>query len=100
MAKVFESSFVARERKTSITSKLSNSGDSYVEQTQVVYDGSAIKLPVGMPVRAAIENLERLDAYEQQTIRIAESIDCFPQDGAVALQRVLKRKYGWGTALP
>jgi ATPases of the AAA+ class len=114
MAKVFESSFVARERKTSIptkkndaqtilellTSKLSNSGDSYVEQTEVVYDGSAIKLPVGMPVRAAIENLERLDAYEQQTIRIAESIDCFPQDGAVALQRVLKRKYGWATALP
>lgn len=77
-----------------------NEKDGYITQTEVVYDGSAIKLPAGMPIRDAISNLERLDAYERQTIEVSESIDCFPQDGAVALQRVLKRRYGWATQTP
>ena len=77
-----------------------NSKDTYITQTEVVYDGTAIKLPKGMAISAAIANLERLDAYEKQSVNVSESIDCFPQDGAVALQRVLKRRYGWATAVP
>src|SRR5213596_1362814 len=73
---------------------------SYIEQTDVQYDGTAIKLPKGMTIPEAVENLERLDRYQRETIRVSESIDCFPQDGAVALSRVLRKRYGWATALP
>lgn len=71
-----------------------------VEQADIRHEGTAILLPAGMPIQAAIDSLERRKAYENETTKFTETVECFPWDGAVALNRVLMRRYGWAQAEP
>lgn len=71
-----------------------------VEQADIRHEGTAILLPQGMPIQAAIDSLERRKAYENETTSFTETVECFPWDGAVALNRVLMRRYGWAQAEP
>lgn len=71
-----------------------------VTQVPIVYEGTAITLPEGMTKQDAIRNLERQINYENETTAFIETVECFPWDGAVALNRVLMRRYGWAQAEP
>src|SRR2546422_2691021 len=69
-----------------------------VSQADIRREGSAIVVPEGMPLEAAIKSLERRLAFEEETTEFHEPVECFPWDGAVALNRVLMRRYGWAQA--
>lgn len=57
--------------------------------------GVAITVPPDMPLDRAIEVLRDRIAYEGEKTSVVSMIHCFPWDGAVALYRVIERKYGW-----
>ena len=66
--------------------------------TQIDYYGRAITLPddpAKMPLRAAREALERLEAQENQEVMVVEIIDAHHFDGAVAFIKACKNLYGW-----
>src|SRR5688572_23106400 len=51
--------------------------------------------PGDMPLDAAIAALEAKRKDEEQIMKVAETIDAHPMDGAVAFTLALKHKYGW-----
>lgn len=74
--------------------------ETKVEQHPIEYAGTAITLPPGMSFDEGIRNLERRRDYENQKTRFTVEVEAFPQDGAVALQRVLAKRYGWAHSVP
>ena len=60
-----------------------------------VYHGDKIVLPENMTLDEGRDALEAQIQEESVTVTINEAIDAFPLDGAVALARVLQRRYGW-----
>jgi transitional endoplasmic reticulum ATPase len=64
----------------------------------IVRHGEAITVPEAIPLDAAIQILRKRMEYEEQIVRVSEVIDVFPWDGAVALQRVMKERFGHGMA--
>lgn len=77
----------------------SDDGPEYVEQHDIVREGTAIILPDGMGYDEAIDNLRRRRDYEQQVTEFSETIDAFPWDAAAAMSRVLTRRYGWSHSI-
>jgi ATPases of the AAA+ class len=73
---------------------------TFVEQAEIYHDGTAIMLPRDMSLEAGISNLQRLLQYENEWTEFSVNIECFAQDGAVALSRVLAKRYGWARAVP
>ncbi len=70
---------------------------------QIEHAGSQIILPESptpMSLGTAIETLTRKKAEEEQTISVAEQIDAFPKDGAVAFQKAMQQMFGWASAVP
>jgi len=57
--------------------------------------GEKLLIPEAMKIDQAIDLLKRRKAYEEEETVIQTTIDCYPWDGAVALERVLTAKYGW-----
>jgi transitional endoplasmic reticulum ATPase len=57
--------------------------------------GEAIVIPEKMPIKAAVEILERQMKYEEESVEVQERFDCFPWDGALAFVRVVERRYGF-----
>lgn len=73
------------------------------ENPEVEYVGSKITLPGDpshMPLDDAINSLIRLKKDEDQVLNAVELIDAHPMDGAVALMKAMKRKYGWASPVP
>ena len=70
-----------------------------VQVADVVRSGVAITLPPDMPIPTAIDVLRARMDYEAQKTEVLMAIDAFPWDGAVALFRVLERKYGWAQSI-
>ncbi len=73
------------------------------ENPEVEYVGTRITLPgdpAHMPLDDAINSLQRLKKDEEQVLNAVELIDAHPMDGAVALMKAMKRKYGWASPVP
>ncbi len=71
-----------------------------VKVADIVRSGVAITIPENMSIPEAIKNLESRARYEEEKTAISSTFDGFPWDGAVALQRVLQRVYGWAEGIP
>lgn len=65
---------------------------------EIVNHGEKLILPENMGLDDAISLLERRKEYLTQTVTISETFDAFPWDGAVALDTVLTKRYGWSPA--
>lgn len=87
---------IAKEKARTLAE--ANGGDIAQHVAQVVHHGASITLPEGMSIPQAIETLhERLEYFEKQ-VTMTEELDVFPYDGALALECVLKDKFGWSQA--
>lgn len=64
-------------------------------KVDVEYGGNKIILPTDMDLDEAYEAIGRQRDEESVYVAISEQIDAFPFDGAVAMMRVLQRRYGW-----
>jgi transitional endoplasmic reticulum ATPase len=65
--------------------------------TEIVYLGDKLTIPEGITIDDAIGILNRRKEYENQQTVISATFDTFPWDGAYALYKVLKRKFGWAS---
>lgn len=59
-----------------------------------------IQLPSGMDVRSAVKALIEIDKQDEMDVRIHHEFECYPFEGAYALQRALKARYGWTNNVP
>lgn len=69
-----------------------------VEVAKFENEGTAIVLPVGTTPAQGIVSLQRRMAAEDEQTDIAETINVFPWDGALALQKAINAKFGWSQA--
>lgn len=65
---------------------------------EVVRHGEKLLIPPGMGIPEAIDILERQAKYEEEQIEIKEDINCFIWDGALAMSKAMKQKFGWASA--
>lgn len=70
------------------------------KKPQIERGGKKILIPDGMGYLEAAESLKRQHEEEQKLVNVAEAVRAFPLDGAVALMRVLQRRYGWANLEP
>ncbi len=69
----------------------------------IEHSGTKITLPGEpgpMPLRKAIEALERKAADEETQLDVHEVLDAFPEDALVALNAAMREKYGWASPTP
>lgn len=74
-----------------------------IPRTQVAtieYVGERLIIPEKMTAEQALALLKRRIDYDKEEVVVEEEFDVFPWDGAVALHRLLTRKYGWAQAIP
>jgi transitional endoplasmic reticulum ATPase len=67
------------------------------------HTGTKITLPADpspMPLRTAIEALERKAQDEETELDVHELIDAFPEDALVAFNEAMRQKYGWASPTP
>lgn len=65
---------------------------------EIAYHGQQLILPEGMGIPAAIDLLKSRQTFLETTLRMQETFDVFPWDGANALDCVLTEKFGWAAA--
>jgi transitional endoplasmic reticulum ATPase len=66
-------------------------------------NGSQIVLPnspAPMGLDTAIKILQRKQKEEEAVSAVTEDIEAFPFDGAIALMKALRKRYGWANAVP
>lgn len=63
-------------------------------------EGNRIVLPTDMGLDEAEAAIRRQKEEENVVVNLNEPIEAFPLDGAVALMRVLKKRYGWTHLVP
>lgn len=66
--------------------------------SDIVYTGEKLVIPAGMTAKQAIELLQRRMKYDQEVVQETRTFDAFPWDGAVALDAVLTKLFGWTPA--
>lgn len=66
--------------------------------SDIEYTGEKLMIPAGMTAGQAIELLQRRQKYDQEVVQESRTYDAFPWDGAVALDAVLTKIYGWTPA--
>lgn len=64
----------------------------------IEFIGEKLIIPEGMSFDEVRDLLTRREKFEREEVKITETFDVFPQDGAVALDRVLRRRYGFAPA--
>ncbi len=72
-------------------------------EAEIEWDGTRIILPADpaqMTIAEAKEWLERKEKADNEEIAVAEIIDAFPFDGAIAMMKALRRIYGWAQPVP
>lgn len=57
--------------------------------------GHKLVLPEGMTKRVAIEVLTRMDKEDERTVALSHELQAYPIEGAYALYRALRAKYGF-----
>lgn len=70
------------------------------KKVDFLYDGDKMIIPQDMSLEDARQAIDRQIEEESVTVQISEVIRAFPHDGAYALMRVLKRRYGWTNLKP
>lgn len=65
------------------------------KDVRVINEGSQIVLPVGMTKRVGAEWLVIMDKEDERVVSLNHEIACYPIEGAYALYRALKQKYGF-----
>lgn len=73
------------------------------KDTDIKYDGRAITLPddpAKMPLRTAVEALERKIEDEEQNHSVYEILDAYPDDALVAFNEAMRQLYGWASPVP
>lgn len=66
--------------------------------SDIIYTGEKLIIPAGMTAKQAIETLQRRMKYDQEVVQETRTFDAFPWDGAVALDAVLTKLFGWTPA--
>lgn len=64
------------------------------------YAGRVITLPedpAKMPLKTAIQTLQRFERDENTEVQVHEVIDAYPLDAAVAFVKAMQRLYGWAS---
>lgn len=74
--------------------------DNVPKKVDFVYEGDKMVIPEDMSLDDARDAIIRQIDEEAVTVQISEIIKTFPLDGAYALMRVLKRRYGWTNLKP
>lgn len=67
--------------------------ETYV--AEIVRHQGPIVLPEGMSTETAIEVLQRKAVYDNEDVMLAETVPCFPWDGALALAKALEEQFGF-----
>lgn len=71
-----------------------------IRRVDLSWEGTKLTLPVGMDYDEAIKALEKRRDEDNQKVRLSHTLKAFPTDGAVALQKALREKYGWTSLEP
>lgn len=77
--------------------------DTTFKDVAIERDGEKIILPAlprEMTLNEGVSALQRLAKEEEAITAINEVVRSYPLDGAVALMRVLKRRFGWTNLIP
>lgn len=85
--------------QTGIGKTLGNASPA-AEVAEIRYHAGALMLPEGMSTQAAINLLEERQQYLTTEVKIVDTFDVFPWDGANAINMVLAEKFGWAQAIP
>lgn len=62
---------------------------------EIRFEGTQFVIPEGVNFDQAIEWMRRKKLDAEQEININETIDCHPLEGALAVAKAMKNKYGW-----
>src|SRR5690606_16728221 len=73
--------------------------DLRVAVATVEHFGTKLIMPEGMTLSQGIDLLKRRMRYEEEDTVVRRTYSVFPYDGAVSLDNVLRRKYGWAQAI-
>ena len=65
-----------------------------VDVVEVVRHGDKLVLPHDMTISSALEVLKRKEKYDEEVVRISETIPVFPWDGALAMAKAIEQTYG------
>ena len=68
-----------------------------VEVYDIVREGTKVVLPVGALIPQVIKSLEAKFKEEDEDVVLKEDFSFYPSEGAVALGKVLSRRYGFAT---
>lgn len=73
-----------------------------VHRAEVIHHDGKIMIPNGMEISEVIGFLKEYESYYNQEMEVNRIYDVFPYDGALALQRVFKSRFGWvpGRTIP
>lgn len=70
------------------------------ESVTVVNHGTQIIIPEGMSAKDAMMHLKRREEQDNTSVAVLHMIETFPLDGAFALLKALRFKYGWADLAP
>lgn len=70
------------------------------EEITVERSGNKIIIPENMDLSDAQRYLREKEQEEETYVAVAEDVNAFPLDGAVAFYNVLRRRYGWTNLKP
>lgn len=70
------------------------------KDVEVMREGEQIILPKAMTYDEGILWLQRKKKEEEEVVAWKEVVNCFPLDGAYALMKALKRRFGWTSLQP
>lgn len=82
-----------------IEGKTLGEADMKVAVATIQNFGTKMILPEGMTLDQGIDLLNRRKKYETEKTVVRRTYSVFPYDGAVSLDNVLRRKYGWAQAI-
>ena len=66
-----------------------------VDVVDIVRSGQKIILPEDVPLTRVIARLVRQSEYEEELVYVSAVFSCLPDEGAVAMHRVLDREFGF-----
>jgi transitional endoplasmic reticulum ATPase len=70
-------------------------GKTEVHKVEIVHHEGKLMIPKDMTLDDAIHQLIERKEFLKQKMVAMRTFVCFPYDGALALSRVMKRKFGW-----
>jgi transitional endoplasmic reticulum ATPase len=73
-----------------------------VHRAEVIHHDGKIMIPNNMEIDDVIQALKERKEYMNQDMEVNRTYDVFPWDGALAIQRVFKERFGWvpGRTIP